>query len=69
MGNFCLFFPLIWIVSVEYMPHFYSDVEIPDSIGLVKSLQEDFKIFISEQEINEQEREELLKLGLEYLYT
>ncbi|MBC8233349.1 hypothetical protein H8E77_27695 [bacterium] len=51
------------------MPHFYSDVEIPDSIGLVKSLQEDFKIFISEQEINEQEREELLKLGLEYLYT
>ena len=54
---------------VEYMPHFYSDVEIPDSIRLVKSLQEDFKIFISEQEISEQEREELLKLGLEYLHT
>ena len=52
---------------VEYMPHFYSEVEIPDAIRLVKSLQEDFKIFISEQEMNEHEREELLKLGLEYL--
>lgn len=52
---------------VEYLPQFYSGVEIPDSIGLVKSLQEDFKIFISEQEMNEREREELLKLGLEYL--
>lgn len=52
---------------VEYLPQFYSGVEIPDSIRLVKSMQEDFKIFISEQEMNEQEREELLKLGLEYL--
>jgi DNA repair exonuclease SbcCD nuclease subunit len=52
---------------VEYLPQFYSGVEIPDSIRLVKSMQEDFKIFISEQEMDEQEREELLKLGLEYL--
>ena len=52
---------------IEYLPQFYSDVEIPDSIRLVKSMQEDFKIFISEQEMNEQEQEELLKLGLEYL--
>ena len=54
---------------VEYLPQFYSGVEIPDSIRLVKSLREDFKIFISEQEMNEQEREELLKFGLEYLHT
>jgi DNA repair exonuclease SbcCD nuclease subunit len=52
---------------VEYLPQFYSNIEIPESIKLVKSLQEDFKIFISEQEMNEYEREELLKLGLEYL--
>jgi len=29
---------------VEYLPQFYSGVEIPDSIRLVKSMQEDFHI-------------------------
>ena len=52
---------------IEYLPQFYSEVQMPESIRLVRNLQEDFKMFMSEQEINQQERKELLKLGLKYL--
>jgi DNA repair exonuclease SbcCD nuclease subunit len=52
---------------IEYLPKFYAEAEIRDSVKFVRSLQGDFKIFMSEQEMNKREREELLKLGLEYL--